>query len=412
MKFNTKAVHSGNKRDESTGAIVAPVHFASTFVQKNAGEMGEFDYSRSGNPTRKSLETTIASLENGNHALCFSTGMASIHCVSMLLKTGDHILAGSDIYGGTYRLFHKIINNSGISVSLANSTDISQFEKAITPNTKLIWIESPGNPLMSISDIKAIADIAKKHNILLAVDSTFATSVFTKPLDYGADIVMHSATKFFGGHSDMSGGALIVKDKNLFDKLYYIQNATGAVMSSMDAFLCQRGIKTLGLRVKEQSESASKIAHYLIEKNEVAQVFYPGLKTHNNHEVAKKQMSGGFGSILSFELKMGFEAAKLFSNSTQFFQLAVSVGAVESIIEQPASMSHASYDREDRLKHGISDGLIRLSVGIENSDDLISDLERGFIAINKLDSKKEENPINNIYSSNYINGADASFKSK
>lgn len=376
MKFRTKSIHVGNQRDPQTGAVVPPIHVASTFVQPGAGEWGEFDYSRSGNPTRKNFETTIAALEGGCGALAFASGMAATHCATMLLSAGDHIVAGTDIYGGTYRLLHKISIRSGIETTLAAANDLETLEKAIKPNTKMLWIESPGNPLMSITDIKACAAIAKKHGILLGVDSTFATPVLTRPLELGVDIVMHSATKYLGGHSDSLGGALVVKDQELFDRLYFIQNATGAVMAPLDCFLASRGLKTLAIRVKEQSKTAMYLAGKLDADPRITRVLYPGLSTHPGHDIAKQQMDSGFGAMLSFEVAGGFKKAKKVVESTKFFQLAVSLGAVESLIEQPASMSHASYDREDRLAHGIQDELIRISVGLEDGEDLWADLDQ------------------------------------
>ena len=354
-----------------------PIHVASTFVQPGAGVWGEFDYSRSGNPTRKGLETTLASLERGVGALAFATGMAATHCVIASLRSGDHVVAGSDIYGGTYRLLHKVANRVGIGVSLVNTAGaagLAALEAAITPATKLVWIESPGNPLLSITDIAACAAIAHRRGALLGVDSTFATPVLTRPLELGADIVMHSATKYLGGHSDMLGGALVVRDKPLLDDLYFVQNATGAVMSPWDCFLCARGIKTLELRVREQSQSALTLAKWLEQHPQVERVYYPGLKSHAGHDVACRQMDGAFGAMLSFEVKGGLAAAKKLCESTHLFRLAVSLGAVESLIEQPARMSHASYDPADRVKHGITDGLVRLSVGLEAVDDLQADL--------------------------------------
>ena len=376
MQFRTRAIHVGNPPDPQTGAVVGPIHLASTFVQPGAGEWGEFDYSRSGNPTRKALETTLASLEGGTQALAFATGMAATHCVTMLLQSGDHVLAGTDVYGGTYRLLHKIVNRSGIQVSLADATQLDQLEAAFTPQTKLLWIESPGNPRMSITDIAACAELAHRHGALLGVDSTFASPVLTRPLELGADIVMHSATKYIGGHSDLMGGALVVREKELFDRLYFIQNATGAVMGPLESFLCARGLKTLELRVLEQCRSAQRLAEFLAAHPCVSQVLYPGLPTHPCHALAKKQMQGGFGAMMSFEVRGDYAAAKKVAESTHLFHLAVSLGAVESLIEQPASMSHASYDRQARLAHGITDGLIRLSVGLEAWEDLRDDLDQ------------------------------------
>ena len=343
------------------------------------GSGGEFDYSRCGNPTRKNLETTLASLEGGCGALAFASGMAATHCVIAMLATGDHVVAGQDIYGGTYRLLHKVTDRAGVKVTLVDATDPANVAAAITKATKLVWIESPGNPLMSITDIAACAKIAHEHGALLGIDSTFATPVLTRPLELRADIVMHSATKYLGGHSDLLGGALVVGDQNLFEKLYFIQNATGAIMSPFDAFLCSRGIKTLELRVREQCRSAQQLAEWLSEHAAVKRVLYPGLARHPGHKIAAAQMDGAFGAMLSFELQGDFAAAKKFVESTKLFQLAVSLGAVESLIEQPASMSHASYDAADRQKHGITDGLIRLSVGLEAVEDLQADLERAFV---------------------------------
>lgn len=376
MHFRTKAIHVGNKKDPQTGAVVPPIHIASTYVQPGAGEWGEFDYSRSGNPTRKNLETTLAELEGGCGALAFASGMAATHCATMLLEAGDHIVAGTDIYGGTYRLLHKITQKNNIGITLVDATNPENLSAAIQPNTKMMWVESPGNPLMSITDLAACAQVAKKHGVLLGVDSTFATPVLTRPLELGIDIVQHSVTKYLAGHSDVLGGALVVKDKELYDRLYYIQNATGAVLDPFGSFLASRGIKTLELRVREQCRTAQTIAEYLNDHPNVTRVLYPGLKTHPGHDIAAKQMDGGFGAMMSFEVEGGFAAAKKVCEETQLFQLAVSLGAVESLIEQPASMSHASYDKADRLAHGIKDELIRISVGLEAAEDLIADLER------------------------------------
>lgn len=380
MKFRTRAIHVGNQRDPQTGAVVPPIHVASTFVQHHAGEWREFDYSRSGNPTRKNLEQTLASLEGGCGALAFSSGMAATHCVTMLLESGDHILAGSDIYGGTYRLLHKILNRSGITVTLAPATDLPAFEAAITPRTKLLWLESPGNPLMSITDLQACAAIARRRGILSAVDNTFATPVLTRPLDLGIDIVMHSATKYLGGHSDMLGGALVTKDPQILQRLYFVQNATGAILGPFDSFLMARGLKTLDLRVREQCRTALRLAEFLATDARVRRVLYPGLPAHPGHEIAARQMDGGFGAMLSFEVHGGFEKAKRVVERTKLFQLAVSLGAVESLIEQPASMSHASYDSAARLAFGIHDDLIRVSVGLEDFDDLRDDLDQALNA--------------------------------
>jgi cystathionine gamma-lyase len=386
MKFRTRAIHVGNARDAETGAVVPPIHVASTYVQPAAGEWGRFDYSRSGNPTRANFEQTLASLEGGDslegraRALAFASGMAATHCATMLLEAGQHIVAGSDIYGGTYRLLHKIANRAGVRVTLADSRDPRALESAITPDTRLIWIESPGNPLMSITDIGACAEVARRHKVLLGVDNTFASPVLTRPLELGADIVMHSATKYLAGHSDVLGGALVVADPQLYDRLYFIQNATGAVLGPFESFLASRGLKTLELRVREQSRTAMRLAEFLLADPRVARVLYPGLPTHPGHDIAARQMNGAFGAMLTFEMHGDFEKTRRVVGATQLFQLAVSLGAVESLIEQPASMSHASYDPADRAAHGITDGLIRLSVGLEDFDDLRDDLDQALRA--------------------------------
>ncbi len=380
MHFRTRAIHVGNERDPQTGAVVPPIHLATTYVQPGAGEWGEFDYSRSGNPTRKALERTLASIESGVGALAFASGMAATHCVTMLLRAGDHIVAGADIYGGTYRLLHKIVNRAGIEVTLAPSDDPSKLEAAIRPNTRLVWIESPGNPLLSITDIAACAEVAHRHGALLAVDNTFATPVLTRPLELGADIVMHSITKYLAGHSDALGGALVVRDEQLYKELYFIQNATGGVLAPLESFLTSRGLKTLELRVREQCRTAQQLAEFLKNDPRVTRVLYPGLPEHPGHAIAVRQMEGGFGAMLTFEVAGDYAKAKRVAEATRLFQLAVSLGAVESLIEQPASMSHASYDAADRAAHGITDGLIRLSVGLEHFEDLRDDLDQALNA--------------------------------
>ena len=376
MHFRTRAIHVGQDRDPQTGAVVPPIHVTSTFVQPGAGQWGEYDYSRSGNPTRNAFETTLASLEGGVGALAFASGMAATHCATMLLASGDHVLAGTDIYGGTFRLLHKVLNQSGIRVSLADSTRPDAFEAAITLQTKMLWIESPGNPQMSITDIRAIAAIARRRGILLGIDNTFATPVLTRPLELGVDIVMHSATKYIGGHSDLLGGVLVVRDKALYDRLYFLQNATGAVMGPWESFLASRGLKTLELRVREQSRTAQRLAEFLAGHPRVSRVLYPGLPGHPGHEIAARQMDGAFGAMLTIDVRGDMAFAKRVCETTKLFQLAVSLGAVESLIEHPATMSHASYDPAARAQHGITDTLIRLSVGLEAFEDLRDDLNQ------------------------------------
>lgn len=373
-QFRTRAIHVGNAADPQTGAVVPPIHLASTFVQHRAGEWREFDYARTANPTRKNFETTIAALEGGAGALAFASGMAATHCVTMLLKAGDHILAGQDIYGGTFRLLHKICNRAGLGVTLVDTTDPENVARALRPETKLLWLETPGNPLLSITDLAACAEIAHRQNVLVAVDSTFATPVLTRPLEWGCDIVMHSATKYLGGHSDVLGGVLVAREQALFEQLHFTQNATGGVLGPFESFLCSRGIKTLELRVREQSRTAQRLADWLQTHPHVERVLYPGLPNHLGHAIAAKQMAGGFGAMLSFEVRGDLAATKQVCESTELFQLAVSLGAVESLIEQPATMSHASYDPAVRKANGISDGLIRLSVGLEAFEDLQADL--------------------------------------
>ncbi len=376
MRFRTRAIHVGQEPDPTTGAVVPPIHVASTFVQPGPGQWGQYDYSRSGNPTRKALETTLASLEEGTGALAFSTGMAAIHAVVMLLQTGDHILAGTDIYGGTYRLLHKIAPRAGLEVSLVDTTQVDRVRQALRPNTRLLWLESPGNPLLSITDIAACAQLAHQHQVLVAVDNTLATPVLTRPLTLGADVVVHSATKYLGGHSDLLGGALVVRDPELWQRLYFIQNATGAVLGPWESFLCSRALKTLELRVLAQCQTAAQVAQFLHQHPKVRKVYYPGLPDHPGHHLAARQMQGGFGAMVSFEVHGDLEAAKRVLGGLKLFRLAVSLGAVESLVEQPATMSHASYDPQDRLAHGIRDELIRLSIGLEDPQDLIEDLDQ------------------------------------
>ncbi|WP_372726059.1 PLP-dependent aspartate aminotransferase family protein [Novipirellula sp.] len=372
--FRTRAIHVGNEVDPATGAVVPPIHLASTFQQPGAGEWGEFDYSRSGNPTRRNLETTLASLEGGCGALAFSSGMAAIHCVTMLLRSGDHVVAGCDLYGGAYRLLHKICDRSGIEVTLVDMTDVSAVEAAITDKTKLVWAETIGNPRLSIPDLRKLAEVAKAKNCLIGVDNTFGTPSLIRPLESGIDIVMHSATKYLGGHSDCLGGTLAVSDKSLYDQLYYIQNATGAVLDPLSCFLISRGLKTLDLRVREQSATALQLSQWLESHPRVKSVLYPGLASHPQHSLAAETLDGGFGAMVTFELDADKQETAKVCESTKLFHLAVSLGAVESLIEQPATMSHASYDAADREKFGITDGLIRLSVGLESFDDLRNDL--------------------------------------
>jgi cystathionine beta-lyase/cystathionine gamma-synthase len=375
MKFRTRAIHVGSEPDPATGAVVTPIHLATTFIQPAAGTWGQFDYSRSGTPTRSAVEKTLASLEGAAGSLAFSSGMAATHCASMLLKSGEHVVAGCDIYGGTFRLLHKICNRAGVTVTLAPADDASQISAAIQDNTKMVWIESIGNPLMTIPDIPAIAKIAHERGALLGVDSTFAPPCMLRPLELGADIVMHSATKYLGGHSDCLAGVLSCREASLHKELYFVQNATGAVLGSLESFLLQRGLKTLELRMREQSKTALEIAKWLEQHPRVTRVLYPGLPSHTNHQRAKQFMGDQFGAMISFEIDGDFQRTKMVCQSTKLFGLAVSLGAVESLIEQPASMSHASYDAQAKAKFGITDSLIRISIGLEDPSDLIADLD-------------------------------------
>jgi cystathionine beta-lyase/cystathionine gamma-synthase len=374
--FRTRAIHVGNEVDPATGAVIPPVHFASTFEQPAAGEWGKFDYSRSGNPTRSQMQTTLASLEGGVGALAFSSGMAAIHCVTMMLRTGDHVVAGCDLYGGAYRLLHKVCSRSGVEVTLVDMTDTAAVAAAMNDRTKLVWAETIGNPRMSIPNLRELAGVAHAKGSLIGVDNTFGTPVLMRPLEHGIDIVMHSATKYLGGHSDCLGGTLAVSDQSLLDELYYLQNATGAVLDPLTCFLVSRGLKTLDLRVRAQSETALRLAQWLEAHPRVSRVLYPGLESHPQHQLANECFVGGFGAMLTFELDDTIEKTAAACGATRLFRLAVSLGAVESLIEQPATMSHASYDAADRARFGITDGLIRLSVGLESFEDLQADLEQ------------------------------------
>ncbi|MFK8115177.1 MAG: PLP-dependent aspartate aminotransferase family protein [Rubripirellula sp.] len=374
--FRTRAIHVGNEIDPQTGAVVPPIHLASTFRQPGAGKWGDFDYSRSGNPTRSHLQDTLASLEGGCGALAFSSGMAAIHCVTMMLKSGDHVVAGCDLYGGAYRLLHKICDRSGIDVTLVDITDVAAVDAAMNDRTKLVWAETIGNPRLTVPDLAELAKVAHAKGAHIGVDNTFGTPALIRPLEHGIDIVMHSATKYLGGHSDCLGGTLAVADQELFDELYYIQNATGAVLDPFSCFLVSRGLKTLDVRVREQSKTALQLALWLQSHPRIKEVLYPGLESHRDHAVAARLLKGGFGAMVTFELDGTIQQTAKACESTELFHLAVSLGAVESLIEQPATMSHASYDAADRAKFGVTDGLIRLSVGLESFDDLKADLEQ------------------------------------
>lgn len=371
---NTVFVHAGAHPDPSTGAIMTPIFQTSTYVQEAPGVNKGFEYARSQNPTRKALEEAIAQLEKAKHGLVFSSGVAATDAVIKLLSAGDEVICGNDMYGGTYRLFTKIFSRLGIVFHQVNTTQLSEIKKSINANTKLIWIETPTNPLMNISDITAIASLAKQHGILLAVDNTFASPALQQPLTLGADIVMHSATKYLGGHSDVIQGALAVNNDALREQLFFLQKSSGAVPGPMDCFLVLRGIKTLGIRMKAHCENGALVAEWLVNHPKVEKVYWPGFESHPGHTIAKQQMQG-FGGMISFELKDNDPAAtKKVLSATKLFSLAESLGGVESLINHPATMTHASIPREERLRNGLSDKLIRLSVGIEDATDLIEDL--------------------------------------
>ena len=375
MKIATKFIHAGSEPDPSTGAIMTPIYQTSTYVQASPGNHKGYEYARSQNPTRKALEDAYAIIENAKHGLAFASGVAATDTVLKLLQPGDEVIAASDMYGGTYRLFSKVYEKFGIKFIYVNMDNVDNIKAVITANTKLIWAETPTNPLMNIVDVKAVAEIAEANNIILCVDNTFASPYLQNPLDLGADIVMHSATKYLGGHSDVVQGALMMNDDKLREQLYFIQKSCGAVPGPQDCFLILRGIKTLHVRMQRHCENGIKIAHYLRNHPKVDKVFWCGFEDHPGYAVASKQMRG-FGGMMSFELKdKNMDATMKVLSSTHLFSLAESLGGVESLINHPASMTHASIPREERIKNGLNDGLIRLSVGIEDADDLIEDLK-------------------------------------
>lgn len=374
MKKETQYIHAGAEPDPSTGAIMVPIYQTSTFVQESPGVHKGFEYARTKNPTRTALETALAVVENGKFGLCFGSGSAASDAVIKLLNPGDEVIAANDMYGGSYRLFTKIFTKYGIKFHFINMQDANEVSKFVNQNTKLIWTETPTNPMMNITDIAAVAAIAKKNNILLCVDNTFASPYLQNPLNLGADIVLHSATKYIGGHSDSVLGALVVKDEDLNNRLAFIQNSCGAIPGPQDCFLMLRGLKTLPVRMERHCSNGEKIANWLRNNPKVDKVYWAGFKDHPNHDIAEKQMSS-YGGMMSFTLKNdNVEAAKKILSSTKLFSLAESLGGVESLIGHPSTMTHASIPREERIKNGLLDSLIRLSVGIENADDLIEDL--------------------------------------
>ena len=378
MKFNTKVIHAGIHPDPATGAIMTPIYQTSTYVQEQIGVHKGFEYSRTGNPTRAALESNLAALESGKYGACFGSGLAAIDCVIKMLNPGDEVISTNDLYGGSYRIFKTIFEKYGINFHFVDMVDVQNISNKINDKTKLIWIETPTNPMMNIIDVKSIVEIAKIKRIKVAVDNTFATPYLQRPLELGADIVMHSVTKYLGGHSDIVMGALVTNDESLAEEMYRIQNSSGAVCGPMDSFLVLRGVKTLHLRVQRHCENGEKVAHFLHNNPQVDQVYWPGFTTHPNHEVAKEQMNG-FGGMISFTLVGdSLDKAKSIVSKTKLFTLAESLGGVESLIGHPSTMTHASIPREERMKSGVLDSLIRLSVGIEDASDLIEDLENAF----------------------------------
>jgi cystathionine beta-lyase/cystathionine gamma-synthase len=377
MKFNTKTIHGGQHHDPTTGAVMPPVFQTSTFVQSSPGKpIGEYEYSRASNPTRTALENALASIENGVKGLAFSSGLAATDCLLRSFKAGDEIIAMDDLYGGTYRMFTKIYKDSGIKFHFVDMNDMEKFQSLINENTKLVWVETPTNPLMKLADIEAIAKITKANKILFAVDNTFATPYLQNPLDLGADVVMHSATKYLSGHSDVIAGALIMKDEALAEQLHFQQFATGATLGPMDSFLVLRGIKTLHLRMQRHCENGLKVVEFLSSHPKIKTVYFPGLPSHPFHDIAKKQMRG-FGGMVSFTFVSGKKEDSVdFLERLKVFTLAESLGGVESLANHPALMTHASIPEDKRKEIGITDDLVRLSVGIEDADDLIEDLKQ------------------------------------
>ena len=380
MKFDTKVVQAGMTPDPTTGAILPPLYQTATYVLEEVGKDKGFDYTRSSNPTRQVMEEILAILDGGKFGIAFASGMSAVDSCLRLLKAGDHVICSDDVYGGVSRYFNQILVNYDLHFTYVDSSNSTNIENAIQSNTKLIWIETPTNPLLKITDLEAVGNIAKKHNILFGVDSTFATPVFLRPLEFGADLVMHSTTKYLSGHNQLIGGVVITNREDLFDQLKFVQKCIGAVPGPFDCWLTILGIKTLDLRMKKHDSNAQTVAEYLEAHPKVSSVTYPGLPSHPDHETAKKQMSG-FSGMISFELTGGIPAGKIVMNSVKLAKLAESLGAVETMITHPATMTHADVPKDEREARGLTDGLVRLSVGIENPDDIIADLEQ---ALNRV----------------------------
>ncbi|MGQ0504089.1 MAG: cystathionine gamma-synthase [Myxococcaceae bacterium] len=379
MKFDTLAIHAGQSPDPTTGAIMTPVYFTSTYVQDGPGEHKGYEYSRTKNPTRNALEACLAALEGAKYGAAFASGCAAADTVMHLLDAGDHVVCSDDIYGGTFRIFDKVFKRKGLTFSFVDLTHPANLESAITPKTKLVWVETPTNPMLKLIDLARISEIAKKRGLISVCDNTFMTPYFQRPLELGIDVVVHSTTKYINGHSDCVGGFICTSDKDLADRIYFLQNAVGGVPGPMDSFLVLRGVKTLHVRMQRHEQNAFKLAEWLSSQPKVAKVNYPGLKSHPQHELARKQMKG-FSGMMTFELKAGLESARKFLKMVKIFACAESLGGVESLIEHPAIMTHASVPKENREKLGITDGFIRLSVGIEDAQDLIEDLKQAFDA--------------------------------
>lgn len=379
MRFATRAIHAGIEPDPTTGAIMTPVYLTSTYVQEAPGQHKGYEYSRSDHPTRAVLERNLAAQEGVEYGLAFASGLAAENTVLNLLQAGDHVLATQDLYGGTYRLFQRVWAKFGLEFSFVSCEDPDEVRRALKPNTKLLWIETPSNPLLNIVDIRALSAVAHERGVLVVVDNTFATPYLQRPIELGADIVLHSTTKYLGGHSDVVGGALCIKERAIYEQLKFYQNAVGAVPGPLDCFLVLRGIKTLALRMRQHCENAQRVAEYLAQHPEVERVLYPGLPSHSGHALARRQMDG-FGGMVSVVLKGGLERALRFMRATHLFRLAESLGGVESLMCHPATMTHASIPPEERARIGVSDALIRLSVGIEDAEDLIADLEQALQA--------------------------------
>ena len=375
MKFSTRAIHAGQEPDPTTGSVMTPIYQTSTYAQTGIGEHKGYEYARTGNPTRTALETCIASLENGKYGLAFASGLAAEQAILSLLSSGDHMVACDDLYGGTYRIFERIMRRYQVQTSYVTANAINDYEKAIQPNTKLIWLETPTNPLLRLVDIRAIAEIAHRHHALLVVDNTFSSPYFQQPLALGADIVIHSTTKYINGHSDVIGGAIVINDDEVYQALKFYQNAAGGVPGPFDVWLTMRGIKTLAVRMRQHQENAFAVARFLAEHPRVEKVYYPGLPSHPDYEIAKGQMSG-FGGMVSFQLKGTQADIHHIVSRFKVFTFAESLGGVESLVCHPATMTHGSIPREIREARGLTDSLLRLSIGIENVEDLIEDLEQ------------------------------------